>query len=372
MTYKKKRLSILILANVFLAFPLLTNSQPLFRICQPVTLDHNQITVGVFPQVELISVLQSISRYPEAFGFLMSGDSSRYKDEVIKHFGPFSTHPAVQMFNRLSLQPRMLNFSAPSNIMLYTDEDLELRNDILPDPFVTDRSGGADSLKVFLGLLRDFAIQTSFNSFFEEHRSFYAAITENTINSVGPTNYISELESFYGRSQRSYNIALVTLYGSVGYGNSLLHPDGQRDIFNTMGPRSVVNGIPVFGDQAYLRHMIRHEFSHPFINPLTEKYWELIKDYANNFDSAPEFARRNVCGDWQECINEFIIRAITTHLAYNDPEDDGSRAYTRESRAVSNLDELLQSIRRYESERDRFPTLESFYPDLLAAFHEID
>jgi hypothetical protein len=61
--------------------------------------------------------------------------------------------------------------------------------------------------------------------------------------------------------------------------------------------------------------MIRHEFSHPFINPVTEKKWSYIESWSSGYDSIPEIARKQVCGDWQECINEFVIRAVTTHLA---------------------------------------------------------
>ena len=272
----------------------------------------NQVTVGVFPQVELISIVETISKYPTVLGFLMARDSSEYKSDVTKHFSPFNDHPVIHMFDRLSLQPRMLNFSAPSNIMLYTDNSLHLRDNIELDDFVINRAGGMDSLLVFLDLIRDFAIQSSFNKFYHEHQDFYLEIVKNTINNLGSINYISEIETFYGKKQKSYNIVLVSLYSFHGYGNSLLCSNDLREIYNTMGPKTVNNNVQFFGDENYLKYMIRHEFSHPFINPLTEKHWDYIKDYSHNFDSIPEVAKKNVCGDWQECINEFVIRAITT------------------------------------------------------------
>jgi len=80
-----------------------------------------------------------------------------------------------------------------------------------------------------------------------------------------------------------------------------------------------------------------------------------------------------MCGDWQECINEYVIRAVTTHLAYNDSEDAGAREYEKESsRGVVLLDELLEQIRRYESSREAFPSFESFYPNILKVFMEFN
>ena len=117
--------------------------------------------------------------------------------------------------------------------------------------------------------------------------------------------------------------------------------------------------------------MIRHEFSHPFINPLTEKYWDYLKEYDQNFDSLPEIARKNICGDWQECVNEFTIRAITTQLAFNESEEAGQQAYEIEKACgVSNLDSLLECIRYYQMNRDTYTTLESYYLNIFEVFKQ--
>jgi len=194
---------------------------------------------------------------------------------------------------------------------------------------------------------------------------------ENTISNLGSTNYISELESFYGTEQKSYNIILVSLYNFVGFGNSLLCSNDQRELYNTMGPQKVVDNVPFFGDENYLKYMIRHEFSHPFINPLTEKHWDYLSEYAQKYDSISEIARTKVCGDWQECVNEFTIRAITTQLAYNESDKDGLQYYEKEkSRGVSYLDSLLNKFRYYQSQRETYPTLESYYLNILDVFKE--
>lgn len=356
----------LIFASYFHVF-----AQNSYKSPKEISRVHNQITVGVSPQVELISIVQMISKYPTVLGFLMAQDSFKYKNDVINHFSPFKQHPAILMFDRLSLIPRGLNYSAPSNIMLYTDKSLHLREDIELDDFVISRSGGMDSLQVFLNLLSDFAIQSSFNKFHEAHRDFYLKIVDNTIANLGSRNYIAEVEDFYGMKQNSYNILLVSLYNGNGFGNSLLCANNKRELYNTMGPQTVKYDAPFFGDEQYLKYMIRHEFSHPFINPLTEKHWDYLKDYAHKFDSIPEVARKKVCGDWQECVNEFTIRAITTHLAYNESANAGLWSYEKEkSRGVSNLDSLLNKIKYYQSNRETYPTLESYYLNIFDVFKE--
>jgi hypothetical protein len=267
------------------------------------------------------------------------------------------------------MRPGKLNFSAPSNIMLYADEHLELRTDQQNDDFVFSRIGGKDTLLLFLGLLKDFAVTSSFNEFFESHTIYYKKLVSNTINELDSLNYISELETFYGVKQKSYNIVLVSLYSHVGFGNSIVDKNWKREIFDTMGPQKIRNRIPFFGDNNYFKYITRHEFSHPFVNPLTEKYWDSVKEHFKNYDSIPEVAKNNVCGDWQECINEFVIRAITVYLATNESKELGLQAHEEEkSRGVSYLDPLLKQIRYYQSNRSTYPTLESYYLELLRFF----
>jgi hypothetical protein len=329
----------------------------------------NGIAITVIPQVELISIVQSISRYQTTFGFLMVQDTSAYRADVLAAFMPYREHPAVKMFERLSLQPRMLNFNAPSFVMLYMDSSLQVRSEIAMDDFVVKRAGGIDSLNVLAGLLNDFAIQSSFNRFFTSHRSYYTTIVGNMVKELGSVNYIAELEHFYGYGQRSYTLCPVSLYTHVGYGELVTDTAGGTDIYTIMGQRERRDGISFFGDNAYLKYMIRHEFSHSFINPLTEKYWDAIKEYAANFTAIPEKAKHNVCGEWQECINEFVIRGIGVELATKENEQYGKKIYDREmSNGVYCMDALLRAINRYEVDRKSFPTLPSYYPNVLEIF----
>ncbi len=335
----------------------------------PAAIEKNNMNIEINPQVELISIIQTISSYSKTFSFLLAKESSYYKDDVMNYFGAFKNHPAVSMFDRLSSRPGKLNFNAPSFIMLYTDNQLNLRNDIEPDSFVVGRASGSDSLNTFLALLKDFAVKSSFNKFYNQHFEYYLKMANSVAENLGTINYISELESFYGTKQKSYNIILVSLYSHVGFGNSVILHNGQREIYNVLGPKSFSNKEPLYASESYLKYKIRHEFSHPFINPLTEKHWDYIKGYSSLFNAVPEQAKKNMCGDWQECINEFLIRAITTQIGFNESKELGEALYNDEkSRGVNIIDRLLERIKYYLNNRDKFPTFDSYYKIILNEF----
>ncbi|HLP15413.1 MAG TPA: DUF4932 domain-containing protein [Bacteroidota bacterium] len=338
-----------------------------YRLPEPTNRTHHHVRYRVDPGIELMAIVQTISEYPEGFPFLMQQDSCRYKQEVLETFGRFTTHPAVLWLNRQCR--RRMNFNAPPYIMLYADQHLELRSDLDFDEFVVSRAGGRDSLVAFLGLLRDFALQSSFNEFFVRHREFYGDIISRTIAEVDSIDHILELEAFYGTKQKSYSIVLVSLYNHVGFGNSIVYRSGEREIFDTMGPRGVRGDEPHFGDAEYLNYLTRHEFSHPFINPLTEKYWDAIKAYEANYEAIPETAKKNVCGSWQECINESMIRAIGVLLAEHENPALGELVASKErARGITYLDPLLVALREYEKNRQAYPTFDSYYLRVLEVF----
>ncbi len=362
----------LLLTFVFLVnVPLFASPEDSFKLPDPVSVEYNDVHYTVSPQIELISIVQAISDYPKTFGFLMQPDSFRYKTDVMSYFGAFKHHAVVEWFDKVCLQPRKMNFSAPPFVMLYTDNHMNLRADLDFDSFVLSRAGGIDSLKQFLGLLKDFAVKTNFNKFYRDHESFYRQIIDRAISNVDSINHVAELEDFYGTKQKSFNIVLVSLYNHVGYGNSIVYKDGEREVFDTMGPQKIEDGLPFFGTCDYLKYITRHEFSHPFVNPLTEKYWDLIKDYSANYNSIPETAKRNVCGDWKECVDEFTVRAVTVYIAFQESKKVGDAVYEREkAHGVSYLDPLLASIETYSQNRKKYPTFDSYYPQLLKVFEK--
>jgi hypothetical protein len=360
------RLSLFLLT---LSLPAAALSGNAYRLPVPMSREYNSIHYSVSPGIELISIVQTISEYPTVFGFLMQADSFQYKQEVWKKFGPLKDHPVVAWVTKTCMQPRKMNFSAPSNVMLYADDHVNLRSDLHFDDFVLSRAGGRDSLILFFDLLRDFAIRSSFNEFYEQHAGYYTGIIQHTISRLDSINHIKELESFYGAKQKSYNIVLVPLYSHVGYGNSIVYQNGEREMFDTMGPECIKDGLPFFGDTQYLKYMTRHEFSHPFVNPLTEKYWSEIKDYAGNYNFIPDAAKKNVCGEWQECINEFIVRAVSVDIAFHENKELGQQVSAKEkSRGVSYLEPLLTALQEYENNRSKYPTFESYYPKVLEVF----
>jgi hypothetical protein len=333
---------------------------------RPVQQTNRSIQVSIDPRLELMSIIQTISRYHEMFPFLLNAESFPYAEDVVKHFAGHTGHPVVQAFNEISRQPRMFNFMAPPTTMLYLRDDLTLRDDVVWPEAVLARVGGREHLENFAAHLRAFSDATGFADFYAGHRVYYEALVASVVPKLGAKDYVQELEAFYGMRQASYTLILVSLYGHVGFGPHLDTMAGGRHIYNILGPQELHDSVPAFGDEVYFKMMQRHEFSHSFINPLTDKHWAQAVAYTHLYDTLPP---QKVCGEWQECVNEYIIRTITTYLAFQDSEAEGQAALAAEKRRkVVFIDALLTSIRDYAAHRASYPMLDDYYPRLLEVF----
>jgi hypothetical protein len=331
----------------------------------PVVKTVNSIRITVDPGVELMSIAQEIGGFRDDHAFLLTKDSSAYRQEVQQAFSKYRSHRAVMMVAELGKTG--FSFSRPPFIMLHLDGALDLRTDIVPDALAMRLSGGEEKVRELAREMARFREESDFDAFYEEHRTFYESLAGEVARHFEGRDYVREIESFYGARRRSYSLVLVALYGPVGFGPDLALRAGGREVFNILGPRGVTDGVPHFArDSGYFEYMQRHEFSHSFVNPLATGNRSGVERLAPLFQRMPEGARKNMCGDWEECLNEQVVRAVTTHLAYGDSEAAGDRALQIEKkRGAVLIDELLASVREYSASRDRYPTFESYYPMLL-------
>jgi len=232
-----------------------TDGQRAGRVVLPTPVEEtvSSVHIMVHPNVELISIIQQISKYSETFPFLLNNHDFPYREDIVRQFLPHSDHDAISFMDDVSLKPRMYNFSAPPTSMLYLDESFRLREDLVHDDFLMGRIGGVDSLRRFGEHLRDFSQQTGFAEFYAEHAAYYKNLIDSVKSKFDEVNYVAELEAFYGTKQKSYNLILVPFYGHVGFGPLVESREGGPHIFNIMGPQSVESGVLNFGSRSYFK-----------------------------------------------------------------------------------------------------------------------
>ena len=333
--------------------------------------EERRFSVTIDPRIELLSVVGVLADHKGLTNY-----DIRYKQEILNHFSEHRDHHAVTFLRGVMAwglasdayafvvihlsQPPALNFESPVN-----DEVLE--------GYLTRAFGGDNNIIAFVEGLRDFAKDSDFKDFFDSNHDFYQSLRSKTLDKLGNTDYVAVLEQYIGEKHGSYHIILGPLLHHGGFGPSIVRDEGVIDLFSIIGPAGENDGIPDFGDLARLQDVLWHEFAHSFVDPITTAHLERVEKYSALYAPiADQMARRGYT-NWQTCVNEHIIRAITCRLFQSEigPEA-GERALEAErGKGFKYIDAIYSKLLVYEANRTTYGSLKSYYPEIVAAFGEI-
>ncbi|MDR7855173.1 DUF4932 domain-containing protein [Tissierella sp.] len=71
---------------------------------------------------------------------------------------------------------------------------------------------------------------------------------------------------------------------------------------------------------------------------------------------------------WETCLNEHIIRALTSRFTYLTDKDEGLELLRQEKeKGFIYVEALFHKLEIYENNTDTYTTIEDFYPELLSA-----
>lgn len=336
---------------------------------KPVVKNVNRINVIIDPRMELLAVVQALGTYDQQFD-LITNMSFNYKDDMTKSFSSFSKHEAVKQFDTMSRSG--FSFDAPPTAMLYLSNplNLEVKKDF--DEELKSRAT-KESLNKLTKELKNFAVDTKFQEFFNNHRDFYNSVVEKNAEVIGNSNYISYLEQYYGMKQNSYNIILAPMFHSGGFGPKIEAENGLYDVYSIQGPNSLKENIPMFGDKEGFKYLALHEFSHSFVNSLSEENLEEVNKYKKLYEPIKEKMVNQAYTKWDISVNEHIVRAVVARITYIN---SGSEAYEKvianeKNRGFLYIDELTKKLEDFEKSRDKYKSFKEFYPELIKVFDKI-
>lgn len=332
----------------------------------------HSLSVGVDPRIELLAIVQFLSNYNSRFSLLTQFDFS-YKTEIEKDFQSFRDHPVIQLFDELSR--KRFNFHTPPAAMLYLSVPPELEVKVpYPDDLI-EIAGGMEQLSHFLSALRCFSQESHFMNFYQSQSAFYEAIVNGADAQFSLATDQIVLETYFGMKQFTFHVILVPLFHDGGFGIRIRRKNDLSDIYSIIGPSGInPQRQPTFGDYANLRYLVWHEFSHSFVNPLTEKYLREVNQYQSLYQPLDKEMIKLAYGNWPGMVSELIVRAITIRLATRElGEEAGQICLTEErQRGFSYIQMLVDRLKHYESQRDRYPAFKDFYLELIKAFAEVE
>jgi hypothetical protein len=317
--------------------------------------------VSIDPKVELLSVVQYIADDPNIIKEKSNLDNNqiKYSEDISKYFSKYKDEPVVSLYKQM--MSNGFSYDCPPNVMLYVDNNLKLLDNVPND--IIDRSSGKETLVKFLDLLDDFRNKSKFDEFYMSHIEYYKDSVLNIKRRVDKSGCIEKIIKYYGYEQNSFNI-IVQILSSGGYGIRVPGKDGKFDVYDFM---------VVPNDDIDFAQLITHEFGHSYINPLTEENINEVNKYNNLFTPIKEKMSKQAYPEWEYCVNEHIVRAVTYRIIEDLYGSNASMKYINHDigRDFIYIKSLSERLKEYENNRDKYPTFKEFYPRLIDDFKEL-
>ncbi len=328
------------------------------------------VNVEVDPRVELMTV---IFRLTGAEEFNSARTRSPYTDDVDKWFKSFRGHDAVQMAKKLRAELGIGYDTVATFALHLTDcEKVEERVPFDPIPErLADRWNSA-AARGFLPSIRAFAKDSNFAGFLAAHRAHYSEVEDRMQELLTRSLEVEWFNWFFGaREVGSFIVSPGLVVGPHNFGTGVRFGGGApEEIHPVIGAWKFDDeGVPLFDDGVF--QVIVHEFCHSWANPLVDAHWaELEKSGARLFPTMRAVMERQAYTTWKVVLYESLTRAATVRYL----EKHGGAAAVKENlefdvkQHFTWIEGLAEKLGEYEKDRARWPTLDSFMPEVAKFF----
>jgi len=325
------------------------------------------ITIEVDPRVELIGIVFRLAGNYE----FNQGRIRSYVRDIERQFGDFDDHPAVKLAIRLRSKRRM-SCDGPMSLATYIDRDYRERKTFEQWPWGLDGRWKKQETAEFLEQLRQFAAETKFNEFYKAHSALYETGIRSCQAVMAQYDLQMWLGEFFGVEEMGdLRLVLGFLNGPSNYGPSFT-AGKTHEKYAILGMQLPdADGNPVFRPRKLAT--TAQEFCHSFANPVVDKYMEQLQPAGEKLYAAKAPAMKRIgYQNWRSLMYESAVRACVASYIRNSFEPEYLQNYLDKEAGCGFVwtKELSNLLRTYESQRDKYPTFESFFPEFVAFLNE--
>lgn len=320
---------------------------------------------------ERVELLSSIFRLIEADEY-SDKNNALYAEDIEKHFGSFKNS---EFFTKLKKERNEdgLGYDAVMSMAV----NLKIKNGTLslldPKRKSLDKRWKTEKLPAFLKDLNQFYKASKFNQFYKEHQADYQQAGKAFSDSVLVKLNQEWYPKFYGK-QPNEDFKVVIGYGNGGgnYGPRVSQ-DNEKDQVYAIVSGGNFDGRTLTYTSSYAPTLI-HEFNHSFVNYLlgNPEYQRKLEKPGNQIlEAVRKPMKDQAYGDWKTIINESIVRAaVIVYMKENHFSEKEIKAEMKEQlkRRFVWTPELVELLEQYQANRKEYPSLESFYPNIVAFF----
>ena len=321
--------------------------------------------VAVDPRVELLGILFRLAGNRE----YNQARVAAYAADVDKHFGAFRDHPAVAQARSLC-DHRGVSYDACMSLAVHlTDvQTLQPKVPLTPWPEGLDRRWPPDRVPDFLAAAKQFAADGKLSDFLLAHRSLYQTTESRLRELIRTEAHLEWFADFFGQQRDAvFQVIPAILNGPQSYGPHCRNADGTEDLFCILGVwQADKQGNPTFPSEVL--GVVIHEFCHSYANHLVDRHTQELRPAGEKlFRIVATEMQSQAYSHWKIMLCESLVRAsvlrYTERYQYRNVAWQALRQ--EKSRGFLWIEELSTLLGDYETHRADYPTLDSFFPQIV-------
>lgn len=329
---------------------------------------------AVDERVELLSIVFRLA----GNGEYSLNDAKAYVEDIGKWFEPYKEDTLIRYAKKVRNQSG-ISYDAVARMAVHMEG--KGGEYYLPEntfaSLSSDNRWNKKNAQQFVRLLNEFYKKTRFDRFFKEHEGWYKQMTDRFDSQIHFNR--DWYPAFYGEhSDGDYRVILGCGNGGANYGPSVITDDGRKTAYAVMGcwGFDTDTNLPDFSTPVYAATLI-HEFNHSFVNHLMEEDGNKARMEAGGkkvIAALKDEMSSQAYPQWSTVFNEAIVRAAVVRYLRDtgaSPQEIEGEIQTQRGRFflwTAGLDSLLGE---YSANRDKYPSLRSFYPHIIEFFDSV-
>ena len=319
-----------------------------------------RIRVASDPRIELMSLLLSRTRLGKR---QQDEVTIAYQTAAAAAFKGLDSHAAVKLLDDLQAQG-FVGIHPYRFALLLSNPTMALEGPLPPD-----MAAQSEQLLALAKAVQAFAADSRFMDFYASHQALFSGISKKVGSLLAVDDVAGRIEEFYGTSWDHYTLVPAPLLASTSLGIPATRPDGSRELLLVIGPLgATAQQEPDFYQPLGLFLAIETAIGQAVVPALTAKFARDVADSQALFTPLSERLSARGVATWPDALNEHLLRAVGARMLQ-------VRGRVREAQANLHLHErqgywyvrkYFDLLATYQADRKTYPTLESFYPRMLA------
>lgn len=320
---------------------------------------NDKVRLLVDLRIELLSIVQYLSN-KKVSSPLVGKFKNCYTDQIDKYFSAFQNHPIIKQYSGMA--KKGFNYDAPVQLVLSLSKLPEFSLNTKLDSILIERAGGEDNIITFIRNLRDFALLSDFECFYNSNLSFYEE-QKNKLKYEVLAENIAVVSEYFGEKQKNRVSIILSLMAKGNYGIRMHNIGEVDDMIVVLGVPDIISKIQYGPD---LR-LIWHEISHSYVNPVVFRSIDSLEAYKPLFNELGKAIKDNAYDDWRAVVCEYLVRAATTRIGYNryGCEIGDKLMLSEKSQGFTNLDYFTEKLKLFEEKKRSFEDFNDFFSEII-------